>query len=205
MCKRMVFANGFYQTFQRGQAELVDTAIDHIEERGIVTSDGRLHEVDVIVLANGFHAHSYLQPVELIGYDGLRLSEVWNDEPRGYRTVALPGFPNFFLLLGPHSPIGNQSLFTITETQVNYALRWVQQWRQGRFDAATPREEAAERFNAELRGAYPDTIWTSGCDSWYLGKDGLPALWPFTPRAHRDMLADQHTDEWALVGGPNAC
>jgi cation diffusion facilitator CzcD-associated flavoprotein CzcO len=198
MCKRMIFANGFYETFRRGQAELVDTDIDHVEAGGIVTADGTLHEVDLIVLATGFHAHSYLQPVELIGHDGLRLSKVWSEEPRGYRTVALPGFPNFFLLLGPHSPIGNQSLFMITETQVDYALRWIERWRHGQFDSATPREDATETFNSEMRGAFPDTIWTSGCNSWYLGKDGLPALWPFTPQAHRDMLAAPRTDEWQL-------
>ncbi|HEX4357828.1 MAG TPA: NAD(P)/FAD-dependent oxidoreductase [Pseudonocardia sp.] len=199
MCKRMIFASGFYERFQRGEAELVDTAIDHVTERGIVTTDGRLHELDVIVLATGFDAHAYLRPVELIGPDGLRLSKVWSDEPRGYRTVALPGFPNFFLLLGPNSPIGNQSLFMITETQVDYALRWIERWRAGDFDSATPRDDATEGFMAEMRSAFPQTIWTSGCDSWYLGKDGLPALWPFSPKAHRDMLATPHTDEWELT------
>jgi cation diffusion facilitator CzcD-associated flavoprotein CzcO len=202
MCKRMIFASGFYERFQQGQAELVDADIDHVTERGIVTADGQLHELDVLVLATGFDAHAYLQPVELVGPDGLRLSKVWSDEPRGYRTVALPGFPNFFLLLGPNSPIGNQSLFMITETQVDYALKWIERWRAGQFETATPTEDATENFMRELRAAFPDTIWTSGCDSWYLGKDGLPALWPFTPQAHRDMLATPHTEEWELEPTP---
>jgi cation diffusion facilitator CzcD-associated flavoprotein CzcO len=202
MCKRMIFASGFYQRFQRGEAELVDTAIDHVTERGIVTADGRAHELDVIVLATGFDAHAYLQPVELIGPDGLRLSKYWSEEPRGYRTVALPGFPNFFLLLGPNSPIGNQSLFMITETQVDYVLKWVERWRAGDFDTATPRGDATESFMTEVRKAFPRTIWTSGCDSWYLGKDGLPALWPFTPKAHRDMLAIPRAQEWELETTP---
>ena len=198
-CKRMIFASGFYKRFNDGAAELVDTAIDRVTEHGILTTDGRLHEVDVIVLATGFHAHTYLQPVELVGPGGLRLSEVWSGEPRGYRTVALPGFPNFFLLLGPHSPIGNQSLFMITETQVDYLLQWIERWRAGEFDAATPTEKATDEFQDEMRRAFPDTIWTSGCDSWYLGKDGLPALWPFEPQAHRAMLAAPAPEEWELV------
>ena len=198
MCKRMIMASGFYKRFESGQAELVDTAIDRVEERGIVTADGQLHELDVIVLATGFHAHAYLQPIELIGPAGLKLSEVWSDEPRGYRTVALPGFPNFFLLLGPNSPIGNQSLFMVTETQVDYLLKWVERWRTGEFDSATPRPDATEEYMAELRAAFPNTIWTSGCDSWYIGKDGLPMLWPFPAQSHRDMLASPHIDEWDL-------
>jgi cation diffusion facilitator CzcD-associated flavoprotein CzcO len=194
----MIIASGFYEAFQRGHAELVDSAIDHVGEHGIVTADSAVHELDVIVLATGFHAHSYLQPVELHGPGGLTLSEVWRGEPRGYRTVALPGFPNFFLLLGPHSPIGNQSLFMITETQIDYVLQWIEAWRRGEYAAAAPRPEAAEAFNAEMKTAYPDTIWTSGCDSWYLGSDGLPALWPWSPQAHRDMLARPRTEEWLL-------
>lgn len=198
MCKRMVIAAGFYRALRRRGVELVDQPIDHVEPRGIVTADGRLHELDVIVLATGFHAHSYLRPVELIGPGGLRLSEVWRDEPRAYRTVALPGFPNFFLLLGPHSPIGNQSLFTITETQVDYALGWIERWRAGEFSAAAPTQDATDVFNAEMRTVYPRTIWVSGCDSWYIGKDGLPALWPWTPQAHRAMLATPRAEEWEI-------
>lgn len=199
LCKRMIFAGGFYERFDSGQAELVDTSIDRITERGIRTVDGREHDVDVIVLATGFHAHSYLHPIELTGLDGLRLSEVWDGEPRGYRTVALPGFPNFFLLLGPHSPIGNQSLFMVTETQVDYVLQWIEHWRDGMFDSAAPTEAAAERFQDQLRRALPNTVWSSGCKSWYLGKDGLPALWPFAPQAHRDMLATPVLAEWTLA------
>ena len=198
MCKRMVIAAGFYRALRHDGAELVDQSIDHVEPGGIVTADGRLHELDVIVLATGFHAHSYLRPVELIGPGGLRLSAVWQDEPRAYRTVALSGFPNFFLLLGPHSPIGNQSLFTITETQIDYAVQWIERWRAGDFTAASPRREAADRFNDEMRAAYPRTIWVSGCDSWYIGKDGLPALWPWSPQMHRSMLATPRPDEWNL-------
>jgi hypothetical protein len=86
----------------------VDVGIDHVEARGIVTREGRLHELDMIVLATGFEAHAYMKPLELVGSGGLRLSELWDGEPFGYRSVALAGFPNIFTLLGPHSPIGNR-------------------------------------------------------------------------------------------------
>src|SRR5207237_1220621 len=111
LCKRMVMGTGFYPLFKRPNVALVDDAIDHIEPRGIVTADGTLHELDVIVLATGFDAHAFVRPMELIGPRGLRLSEVWEQEPYGYRSVALPGFPNLLMLIGPHSPFGNQSLF----------------------------------------------------------------------------------------------
>lgn len=202
MCKRLVVGTNFYRQFRRANVELVDVAIDHVEPRGIVTHDGRLHELDVIVLATGFDAHAFLKPLELVGLEGVRLSELWEAEPFGYRSVALPGFPNLFTLLGPHSPIGNQSIFTVSETQMDFALALIAMWRRGEVDTMWPTVEATERFNAELRAAAPNTIWASGCQSWYLGKDGVPQPWPWTPERHREMLAEPRLHEWEFAPRP---
>jgi len=199
MCKRLVMSTSFYSQFKRPNVELVDAGIDRVEPRGILTRDGRLHELDVIVLATGFDAHAYMKPLELVGPDGLRLSQLWDGEPFGYRSVAIPGFPNAFTLFGPHSPIGNQSICTVSETQMNFALALIDMWRRGAVEAMWPTEEATERFNAELRAAAPHTIWASGCASWYIGKDGAPQLWPWTPERHREMLAEPLLEEWELT------
>jgi cation diffusion facilitator CzcD-associated flavoprotein CzcO len=198
MCKRMVMGNGFYGLFERPNVELVDAPIDHIEAGGIVTRDGRLHELDVIVLATGFDAHAFVRPMELIGPGGLRLSDVWDGEPYGYRSVALPGFPNVLMLIGPHSPFGNQSLFAISETQQDFAMQVIDMWRARSLDAIAPSREATDEFNRELRAAMPSTVWTTGCASWYIGKDGLPHAWPWVPSRHRQMLAAPELSDWEL-------
>jgi cation diffusion facilitator CzcD-associated flavoprotein CzcO len=202
MCKRMIMATGFYPQFRRPGVELVDAGIDHICEEGIVTADGVLHELDVIVFATGFDVHVFLRPIELIGPGGARLSEIWDGEPWAYKTVALPGFPNFFMLIGPHSPFGNQSLFAISETQMDYAMRWIERWRTGEVDAMTPTRAATDAFNVEVRAKAPSTIWASGCTSWYIGKDGLPHAWPDTPAKHRELLAELRLDEFDVQPGP---
>ena len=202
MCKRMVMGNGFYGLFERPNVTLVDTPIDHIEERGIVTADGVLHELDVIVMATGFNAHMFVRPMELIGPDGLRLSEVWKAEPFGYRTVALPGFPNVFTLIGPHSPFGNQSLFTISETQADFAMTCIERWRRGEVDAMSPTREATDRFNDDMREVVPQTVWATGCKSWYLGADGLPSVWPWQASHHRELLREPEPSHWDTVAGP---
>jgi cation diffusion facilitator CzcD-associated flavoprotein CzcO len=204
MCKRLVMGNGFYGLFECPNVELVDTPIDRVEARGIVTSDGALHELDVIVLATGFDAHAFVRPMELIGPDGLRLSEVWDGEPYGYRSVALPGFPNVLMLIGPHSPFGNQSLFTISETQMDFAMGMIERWRRGEVETVAPTREATDRFNQEVRAAMPSTVWVTGCKSWYIGKDGLPHAWPWTPERHREILAEPEWDDWDVVRGPAA-
>jgi len=116
-------------------------------------------------------------------------------------TVAIPGFPNFFMMLGPHSPVGNYSLTAIAEAQATHIRRWIERWQRGEFDTVAPTPHATETFNAEMRAAMPGTIWTTGCDSWYLGKDGLPELWPWTPKEHRARLLSTNSADYDLRVG----
>lgn len=188
MCKRLVMSAGFYPAMQRDDVELVTEGIDYVEPRGIVTSDGRLHEADVIVLATGFDAHAYMRPMDIVGEDRLTLAEAWAEGPRAYRTVALPGFPNLFTLMGPHSPVGNHSLIAIAETQAAYVMQWIERLRRDGLASVAPTAAATARFNEELRRALPGTVWATGCRSWYLGADGRPELWPWSAARHREML-----------------
>ncbi len=114
--------------------------------------------------------------------------------------MALPGFPNLFCLMGPHSPVGNQSLISVAETQADYAMWFIERFRAGVLASATPTPGATRRFNDELRVAMPDTVWTSGCHSWYIGADGMPMLWPWTPKRHRQMLAQPVLADFEVAG-----
>ncbi|WP_317493827.1 NAD(P)/FAD-dependent oxidoreductase [Haloechinothrix sp. LS1_15] len=199
MCKRLVICSGFYRAVQHPDVHLAAEGIERIEPSGVATTDGRHHELDVLVFATGFDSHAYLRPVELTGPDGRTLSQEWAGGARAYRTVALPGFPNFFMLMGPHSPVGNFSLIPVAEVQADYVIAWIQRWRRGEFTAAAPTAEATDTYNAWLRAAMPDTVWTTGCDSWYLGPDGTPEVWPLSPQRHAAMLRQPHTDEFTVV------
>jgi cation diffusion facilitator CzcD-associated flavoprotein CzcO len=196
MCKRLVMSGGFYRAMQRPNVRLVTESIDHIEEEGVVTADGEMHKLDVIAFATGFQAHSFLRPTELVGEDGLTLDQAWRIEPFAYRTVALPGFPNFFMIMGPHSPFGNQSLVAVAETQADYIVEWVRMLADGRVAAAAPSAQATERYNQQMRDAMPQTVWVTGCNSWYIGADGLPMNWPWTPADHREMLREPDLGEF---------
>lgn len=198
MCKRLVISGGFYKAMQRDDVELVTAGIDHVESSGIVTEDGVVHDVDVIVLATGFDAHAYMRPMHVIGRNGLRLDDAWSDGPHAFETVAMPGFPNFFMLLGPHSPVGNVSLTAVAESQAGHILRWIRRWQRGEFDTVEPTAAATDTYNDAVAAAMPDTVWATGCDSWYLGKNGLPEVWPFTPARHRSMLAKPDIENYEL-------
>lgn len=196
MCKRLVLAGHYYQSIQKPGVRLISDAIDHVEPRGVVTVDGTLHELDLLVLATGFDARAYVRPMEIVGENGVTLTEAWADGPAAYRSVAVPSFPNLFMMVGPHSPIGNQSLVIIAEDQADYAMWWINEIREGRVVSAAPTEAATKDYNEEMKAAMPQTVWVTGCKSWYLGKDGLPELFPWTPIRHRELLSTPRTDDF---------
>lgn len=199
LCKRLVMSTEFYPAMQRPNVQLITEDIDHIEAKGVVTKDGVLHEVDVLALATGFDAHAYFRPLELHNAQGQSLNDVWADGPFALRTVAVPGFPNFFFTLGPQSPIGNFSAISISETQINYIMRCIELYRDGKFKTLHPKVEATDRFNAFVRKAMPDTIWVTGCTNWYMSKNGVPSAWPYSGARFRQELREPNLAEFEVT------
>jgi cation diffusion facilitator CzcD-associated flavoprotein CzcO len=202
-CKRLIFANGFYEAIQQPNAELVTERIERVEREGIRTGDGRLHQLDVLILATGFKPHNFMRPMEMIGAHGLTIDAAWENGARAHRAIALPGFPNFFMLIGPNSPIGNFSLITIAEAQMDYIMQLVNLWRDGKATAIEPREDATARFNQAIKNAMGGTIWVTGCQSWYIDKHGNPAMWPWSIGQFRDDMKRPQLSEFEL-GEPAA-
>ncbi len=198
MCKRLVIAGHYYQSVQKAGVHVITETIDHVEPRGVVTADGTLHELDLLVLASGYDYHAYMRPIDLVGERGLTLEEAWVDGPRAYLSVALPGFPNMFMLGGPHSPFGNQSLVTIAETQADYIMWWINQIRDGHIASAAPTEVATKDYNERMKADLPHTVWATGCTSFYLGKDGLPVVFPWHPARHRELLRSPQVDDFDI-------
>lgn len=198
-CKRLILSDTFYDAIQQPNATLVTTGIAGIEADGIRTQDGELHRLDVLLLATGFKALVFMWPMTVTGRNGRRLEDAWADGARAYRTVALPDFPNFFMLQGPHSPVGNFSLIDISECQADYILQMLALLRDGRCQSVMPRQDATDAFNASLHEAAARTIWATGCESWYLGKDGVPAIWPWDYRRFEVELGQLRLDELELT------
>lgn len=198
MCKRLIMSTDYYPALLRDNVELVSEGISRIEPHGIVTDDGECREVDVLILSTGFQAQNYLRPMKFTGENALSLDQAWQGGVRGFRTVALPGFPNLFTIMGPHSPIGSFSLISIAETQVGYIMKCIEAMRQQGARTIVPREDATERFNEAVKGAMTKTIWSSGCQSWYIDKNGVPSLWPWSAAKFESDLAEPDLEEFRL-------
>ena len=194
LCKRQVVSGNFYRAVQQPNVEVVTEGIDHVRPEGIVTRDARVREFDVIALATGFKAHSYMRPMEIVGRDGLSIEDAWASGPRAYRMTAIPGFPNLFTILGPNSPVGSLPLHHAAELSADYILRWIERFSAGDVMSVEPTEAATAEFNAEVAEALGPTVWNTGCNSWYQREDGSIDLWPFDRETMERMLG-AHQDE----------
>jgi cation diffusion facilitator CzcD-associated flavoprotein CzcO len=188
-CKRLVLSQGFYDAIQRPNAKLVTEGIEAVEPSGIRTNDGKLHELDVLVLATGFRVDRFMRPMNVIGRNGVALEDVWKEGPHAYMAISIPEFPNLFMLNGPNGPVGNFSLIDVAEMQFSYIMQLVEQVRSGACREVSASHQAMEQFDAERKEAAKKTIWQSGCNSWYLDAHGVPAVWPWTFDRLREELA----------------
>jgi len=132
------------------------------------------------------------------GEGGLRLEDAWRDSLEAYRCLALPGFPNFFMLIGPGSPVGNFSLIAVAESQADYIIQVLRRIASGEIVAVEPTRDAAARFNADRRAAMRDTVWSTGCRSWYLDQRGIPDVWPWTMGRFRRELRTPNFADYAV-------
>ena len=195
-CKRLVVSGDFYEAIQRPNAHLVTDPIERVEPGGVRTRDGRLHELDVLVLATGFHVDRFLRPIEVLGRGGVSLEDAWAQRPSAYLSISIPEFPNLFMLNGPNGPVGNFSLIEVAELQMGYILQLLDRLRSGACSEIAAAPDALERFEKERAEAAQHTIWITGCRSWYLDDRGIPAVWPWTFDRFRQEMAAPDLDDY---------
>jgi len=154
------------------------------------TTDGRLHPLDVLVLATGFHVDWFVRPIEVIGRGGVALNDRWLARPEAYLSISVPDFPNFFMLNGPNGPVGNFSLIEVAELQLGYILQLIGRIRAGDGREISATTAALDAFETDRVAAARRTVWATGCRSWYLDDRGVPAIWPWPfPRFRAAMAA----------------
>tara|TARA_R110000823_G_scaffold210224_1_gene340390 strand:- start:1862 stop:3358 length:1497 start_codon:yes stop_codon:yes gene_type:complete len=194
LCKRLIFSPDYYEAIQRPNTSLVTTDIERIEKNGIRTVDGTLHELDVIVYATGFHADAFMRPMQVQGRNGATLEDFWSERPKAYLAIAMPDFPNFFMLNGPNGPVGNFSLIDIAELQWGYISQLIDRLDQLPGAEICPRRDVLENFEQERIAAARKTVWfTGGCRSWYLDAQGIPASWPWS---YQHFVEEMSAPRW---------
>ncbi|MEV0567184.1 NAD(P)/FAD-dependent oxidoreductase [Dactylosporangium sp. NPDC050588] len=177
-CKRVLKSNAYYPSLTRDNVDVVTEPIAEVRPQGIVTRDGVEHEVDTIIFGTGFHVTDLPIAERVRGRDGRSLAEVWQGSPQAYRGTTVAGFPNLFLLLGPNTGLGHNSVVLMIEAQIEYVLGALKTLDRAR--SIEPRAEAQGAFTAAVDRRMAKTVWaTGGCSSWYIDTTGRNStLWP---------------------------
>ncbi|RAH79614.1 dimethylaniline monooxygenase [Aspergillus japonicus CBS 114.51] len=178
-CRRPTPGNGYLEALCSDNTEVVSQSIAEITPRGIKTTDGVEHEVDVIVCATGFDV-SWRPSYPTIGRESRSLSEQWKDIPRTYLSITVPNFPNYLIFNGPFGPYGHGSFLPITETLSRHFLQILEKMSSEGVTSFEPKAEAVAEFFEHHRKFMPRTAWTSPCRSWFKQGtvDGEVMMWP---------------------------
>jgi cation diffusion facilitator CzcD-associated flavoprotein CzcO len=171
-CKRMLISDDYWPAFERENVELVTDAIAEIRADRIVTKDGCEHPVDAIVLATGFQLNIATAPFPIVGLGGQTLAEAWSAGGVAYKGVAVSGFPNWFIMMGPNTGPGHTSVLVYTESQIAYILQAVRTLLAEDLRWVNVRQDVQDGYNAVLQRRMKKMVWSSGCSSWYLSPDG---------------------------------
>lgn len=184
-CKRVLLSDDYYPALTQPNVELVTTGIREFTEQGIVDADGELHELDTVVYATGFHVSDPPFAERVRGRSGQTLAEVWAGSPEAFLGTTVAGFPNLFLMTGPNTGLGHNSMIIMIEAQLKLILGALAQLRGGGV-SLEPRASSQARWVEQVRRGNEGTVWTAGgCSSWYLDQNGINStLWPWTTHAY---------------------
>ncbi len=207
-CKRILISGEWYPTLLRPDVEVVNDPIERFEADAVVTRSGDRRPADVIIFGTGFSTTDFLGAIPVTGRAGVRLSEVWKDGAHAYLGTCVAGFPNLFVLYGPNTNLGHNSILFMVERQLNLMLQLMaEQTRQmtpGRVPAVEVTAAAWERDDRRTQRWMADTTWVANCHSWYKDARGrVTNNWPsWTARYWWETLRMRRRDIITVAGAP---
>ena len=170
--RRALISDDYYPALQRENVSLVTSPIERIVADGVLTRDGRRHPAEVLILATGFESTSFLAPIKIEGLGGRRLDEAWKGGAEAYLGLAVPGFPNFFLMYGPNTNLGHNSIIFMIECQARYIVSALRQMAERGLRRIDLRPDVMRAFQARLERALAKTVWARTDHSWYKTREG---------------------------------
>ncbi|OBI17078.1 cyclohexanone monooxygenase [Mycobacterium sp. E2327] len=187
-CKRLVFSSDYLPTLTRPNVEVLSSPARCLRARSLVTEDGTERDVDVVVCATGYAAADYLGELDVSGEGGTTLREVWRDGAHAYFGMAVPGFPNFFMLYGPNTNVGSNSVIFMLEAQARYIVRALKHMRRRGKTYVAVRPAALAAFVAKVDRWMVGTVWTTQCSNYFRAPNGrVVTQWPRSARSFWGM------------------
>ncbi len=167
-CKRILISNNYYPAVSQPNVALVTSDIREITEDAVITADKQSHPVDALILGTGFKASMPFPRGMIFGRAGQDLIDAWREGPQAYKGTTVAGFPNLFLLMGPNTGLGHNSIVYMIESQIAYILGALETLETSGASSVDIQPQVQERFNVQLHNRMQGAVWTVGnCKSWY--------------------------------------
>lgn len=201
-CKRILVSNKYFPTFNRDYVELVTDAIQELTADTIITKDGKTRKIDCLIYGTGFitDPRIYLQQFSCIGEHGVELKQAWKDGAESYYGISHKGFPNLFQLLGPNTVLAHNSVIFMIESQIDYILQMMDLVAQSQSNAIVVKDQVQDQFNHDVQDMLNNTVWQSGCLSWYQQEGGKNfALWPTYTWKYWLKTKSLHPSDFRLI------
>jgi cation diffusion facilitator CzcD-associated flavoprotein CzcO len=187
-CKRLVFSSDYLPALTRPNVEVLNSPALALRARSLITEDGTERGVDVVVCATGYAAADYLGQLDVRGEGGTTLREAWRDGAHAYFGMAVPGFPNFFMLYGPNTNVGSNSVIFMLEAQARYIVRALKYMRRRGKGYVAVRPRALEKFVETIDRWMVGTVWTTQCSNYFRAANGrVVTQWPRSARSFWGM------------------
>jgi len=179
-CKRILMSNTYYPALAQPNVEVVTDGIREVTEHAIIGNDGVERPVDAIVFGTGFDVHDYLGKLKVTGLGGRDLGSLWAKEgAQAHLGTTVAGFPNLFVLVGPNTGLGHNSIIFMIESQLALVLQCVKKLQKAPDSYLEVKEDVQRAFNERIQERLRDTVWMSGCQSWYVDSHGRnTTIWP---------------------------
>lgn len=178
-CKRVLISNNYYPAIAQPNVDVVTDGISKFTKDSVITNDGKERKIDAIICGTGFHVADSFQYFNVTGKNGLQMKDAFANGPEAYYGTTINGFPNLFMMLGPNTGLGHNSMIYMIESQTNYIMDCIQKMQKQHIKSVEVKRDVQDKFNAEIQKKLVGTIWQSGCKSWYITEDGKNhTVWP---------------------------
>ena len=171
-CKRILISDDYYQALVRPNVEVVTEPIAEVKCDAVVTQDGVARPADTIVFATGFESTRFLAPMRITGRGGRSLDDDWREGARAYRGITVSGYPNLFLMYGPNTNLGHNSIIFMIECQTGYILQAIRTLIDRDLAFLDVKPEVQQAFDTQTQRELSRTVWARTPHSWYKTESG---------------------------------
>lgn len=198
-CKRVLKTDDYLPTFNRENVHLETSGIDRFTENSIITKEGVEYKVDAVIFGTGFEVTDFKTGTQLVGSNGRDIFEYWRENGvAAYHGITVAHYPNFGLLLGPNTGLGHNSVVDIMESQMVYLMQYIAAIEKLPANVALDVKQTVQNnYNEKLQKQFDGTVWSSGCKSWYLDRNGKNVtLYPRLNTTYRNAVKHFHQEDF---------